>query len=82
MPIGEGAPGVDGQSIAAFEEQLEDNLYKVWNRMSAGSYFRRAATAAHTRVPVASDDDPLAEHLFRLLWRQSITGGWAARGAG
>jgi RNA-directed DNA polymerase len=33
-----GAPGVDGQSIAAFEERLEDNLYKVWNRMSAGSY--------------------------------------------
>jgi group II intron reverse transcriptase/maturase len=34
-----GAPGVDGQSIVAFEERLEDNLYKVWNRMSAGSYF-------------------------------------------
>src|SRR5262249_28277905 len=34
-----GAPGVDGQSIAAFEGRLEDNLYKVWNRMSAGSYF-------------------------------------------
>jgi RNA-directed DNA polymerase len=34
-----GAPGVDGQSIAAFEERLEDNLYKVWNRMSSGSYF-------------------------------------------
>ena len=27
---------MDGQSIAAFEERLEDNLYKVWNRMSAG----------------------------------------------
>ena len=34
-----GAPGVDGQSIAAFEERLEDNLYHVWNRMSSGSYF-------------------------------------------
>ena len=34
-----GAPGVDGQSIAAFEERLEDNLYKVWNRMASGSYF-------------------------------------------
>jgi group II intron reverse transcriptase/maturase len=33
-----GAPGVDGQSIAAFEERLADNLYKVWNRMAAGSY--------------------------------------------
>src|SRR6185437_7643816 len=34
-----GAPGVDGQSIAAFEERLEDNLYRVWNRMSSGTWF-------------------------------------------
>ncbi|MER6386449.1 group II intron reverse transcriptase/maturase [Streptomyces sp. NPDC001250] len=34
-----GAPGVDGQSIADFEKDLKDNLYKVWNRMSSGSYF-------------------------------------------
>ena len=39
MRDNKGAPGVDGQSIAAFEERLEDNLYKVWNRMSSGSYF-------------------------------------------
>jgi group II intron reverse transcriptase/maturase len=30
---------VDAVSIAAFEERLEDNLYKVWNRMASGSYF-------------------------------------------
>ncbi|MET8213346.1 reverse transcriptase domain-containing protein [Streptomyces sp. NPDC005373] len=34
-----GAPGVDGQSVADFEKDLENNLYKVWNRMSSGSYF-------------------------------------------
>lgn len=34
-----GAAGVDGESLAAFEQHLEDNLYKVWNRMSSGSYF-------------------------------------------
>jgi RNA-directed DNA polymerase len=34
-----GAPGVDGQSIAEFESDLKNNLYKVWNRMSSGSYF-------------------------------------------
>ncbi len=33
-----GAPGVDEVSIAAFEERLEDSLYKVWNRMASGSY--------------------------------------------
>ena len=34
-----GAAGVDGQSLKAFEENLKDNLYKIWNRMSSGSYF-------------------------------------------
>jgi RNA-directed DNA polymerase len=34
-----GAAGVDGQSLAAFEQDLKNNLYKVWNRMSSGSYF-------------------------------------------
>ncbi len=34
-----GAAGVDGQSIAEFEEDLKDNLFKNWNRMSSGSYF-------------------------------------------
>ncbi|MFI1361300.1 group II intron reverse transcriptase/maturase, partial [Streptomyces sp. NPDC020898] len=34
-----GAPGVDGQSIDDFEKDLKNNLYKVWNRMSSGSYF-------------------------------------------
>ena len=34
-----GAAGVDGQSLADFEKDLKGNLYKVWNRMSSGSYF-------------------------------------------
>jgi RNA-directed DNA polymerase len=34
-----GAAGVDGQSIEAFEEDLTNNLYKLWNRLSSGSYF-------------------------------------------
>ena len=34
-----GAAGVDSESVADFEESLKDNLYKVWNRMSSGSYF-------------------------------------------
>jgi retron-type reverse transcriptase len=33
----QGAAGVDGQSIAAFEEDLTNNLYKLWNRLSSGS---------------------------------------------
>ncbi len=34
-----GAAGVDGESLATFEKDLKSNLYKVWNRMSSGSYF-------------------------------------------
>jgi group II intron reverse transcriptase/maturase len=34
-----GSAGVDGQSIAEFEEDLKNNLFKIWNRMSSGSYF-------------------------------------------
>ena len=34
-----GAAGVDGESLVMFETDLKDNLYKIWNRMSSGSYF-------------------------------------------
>jgi len=34
-----GAAGVDGQTIEQFEDDLKDNLYRIWNRMSSGSYF-------------------------------------------
>jgi RNA-directed DNA polymerase len=34
-----GAAGVDGQSITAFEADLSNNLYKLWNRLASGSYF-------------------------------------------
>lgn len=34
-----GAAGVDGESITDFEGNLKDNLYKIWNRMSSGTYF-------------------------------------------
>ena len=34
-----GSAGLDGQSVADFEQSLGRNLYKLWNRMSSGSYF-------------------------------------------
>lgn len=34
-----GAAGVDDETIAMFEQNLSGNLYKLWNRMSSGSYF-------------------------------------------
>lgn len=34
-----GAPGCDGQTITRFDENLDRNLYKIWNRLCSGSYF-------------------------------------------
>ena len=35
----QGAAGIDHCSIEEFEQDLKNNLYKMWNRMSSGSYF-------------------------------------------
>src|SRR3989449_7716797 len=41
----DGAPGVDAVSIAEFEADEANNLYRIWNRMSSGSYFPRPVRA-------------------------------------
>lgn len=38
----QGAPGIDGMDFTAFEKNLKNNLYKIWNRMSSGSYIPAA----------------------------------------
>ncbi len=48
----QGAAGVDGQSIAEFERELQNNLYKLWNRLSSGSYFPPPVR----RVEIPKDD--------------------------
>jgi RNA-directed DNA polymerase len=40
-----GAAGVDGCSVEDFEKDLKGNLYKIWNRMSSGTYFPPAVKA-------------------------------------
>lgn len=37
-----GAGGIDGVELEDYEKDLKDNLYKLWNRMSSGSYFPQA----------------------------------------
>jgi RNA-directed DNA polymerase len=46
-----GAAGVDGQSLDDFGADLEGNLYKIWNRMSSGSYFPSPVLAVEIPKP-------------------------------
>jgi RNA-directed DNA polymerase len=46
-----GAAGVDGVSVAEFEAGLRGNLYKIWNRMSSGSYFPPPVRAVEIPKP-------------------------------
>ncbi len=59
-----GAAGVDGQSIAGFEADLSNNLYKLWNRLSSGSYFPS---------PVRRADIPKADGGTRPLGIPTVT---------
>jgi RNA-directed DNA polymerase len=47
-----GAAGVDEQSIQDFEKRWKKNLYKIWNRMSSGSYFPPPVRAV--KIPKAN----------------------------
>jgi hypothetical protein len=52
----QGAAGLDGQCIADFEADLKNNLFKVWNRVSLGTYFphrRQRAGAGHRSWRIA-----------------------------
>jgi retron-type reverse transcriptase len=46
-----GAPGVDGVTLEEFEKDLGGNLYKIWNRMSSGSYFPPPVKAVEIPKP-------------------------------
>lgn len=47
-----GAPGADGVTVEDFKADLRDNLYKIWNRMSSGTYFPPPVRAVE--IPKAS----------------------------
>jgi len=70
-----GAAGVDKESIEAFEQNLKNNLYRIWNRLSSGSYFPPAVKAVPIRkksggtrilgVPTVSDR--IAQTVVKLV---------------
>ncbi len=51
VKVSKGAPGVDEASIGATEPDLKGNLYKIWNRMSSGTYFPPPVRAVEIPKP-------------------------------
>jgi len=71
-----GAAGVDGQSLADFEQDLKGNLYKLWNRMSSGSYFPppvrlveipKAGTDQTRPLGIPTVSDRIAQMVVKLM---------------
>ena len=75
-----GTFGIDGQSIAEFEEDLENNLYKIWNRMSSGSYFPKPVKAVAipkknggTRIlGIPTVEDRVAQMVVKLYFEPLV----------
>jgi RNA-directed DNA polymerase len=74
------AAGVDGQTIEAFEGNLEGNLYKLWNRLASGSYMPPAVL----RVEIPKGDggirplgiptvaDRIAQMVIKQYWEPEL----------
>ncbi|MQB02037.1 MAG: group II intron reverse transcriptase/maturase [Actinobacteria bacterium] len=55
----QGAPGIDGQTIEQFEADLQGQLYKLWNRMSSGSYLPSAVRLVEIPKPGSDQERTL-----------------------
>lgn len=75
-----GAAGVDGVSLEKFESNWKDNRYKIWNRMSSGSYFPPPVKAVEipkktggTRVlGVPTVADRVAQMVVKIYFEPSV----------
>lgn len=75
-----GTYGVDEQSIEDFEKNLKNNLYKIWNRMSSGSYFPKPVKAVAipkknggTRIlGIPTVEDRIAQMVAKLYFEPSV----------
>ena len=70
-----GAAGIDDETIAMFEQKLSGNLYKLWNRMSSGSYFPPPvkqveipkAKGGTRRLGIPTVSDRIAQTVVKLM---------------
>lgn len=68
-----GSAGVDGQSLRDFSENLSGNLYKIWNRMTSGSYFPPVVkevripkkTGGSRRLGIPTVSDRIAQQVIK-----------------
>jgi len=71
----QGGAGVDGQSLAEFDEDLENNLYKLWNRLASGSYM--PPPVKRVEIPKAGGVRPLgiptvADRIAQTVLKQAL----------
>lgn len=75
-----GTYGVDEQSIEEFEKNLKNNLYKIWNRMSSGSYFPKPVKAVAipkknggTRIlGIPTVEDRIAQMVAKIYFEPKV----------
>ncbi len=75
-----GAAGVDQQTLENFESNLRDNLYKIWNRLSSGSYFPPAVkavpilkkTGGERILGVPTVGDRIAQMVIKLMFEPCV----------
>jgi RNA-directed DNA polymerase len=75
-----GAAGIDQQSLSDFDKDLKNNLYKIWNRLSSGSYFPPPVKAVpipkkqggERILGVPTVSDRIAQMVVRLLFEPIV----------
>ena len=77
-----GAAGIDEESVSDFEINLKGNLYKIWNRMSSGSYFPPPVRAVdigkkdggQRRLGVPTVSDRIAQMVAKMYFEPEVEG--------
>lgn len=75
-----GSAGIDGIDFEKFEEKLNNNLYKIWNRMSSGSYFPSPVMAVEIpkksggtrRLGIPTITDRVAQMVARMYVEKAV----------
>lgn len=75
-----GSAGIDEQSITDFEKDLKNNLYKIWNRMSSGTYFPPAvkrveipkADGGMRPLGIPTVSDRIAQMVVKIVFEPEV----------